>query len=71
MHVEYLVTGGPLSQSFGAEEHSDSGLVVMSPQAWAPVCADCLGKPRGDGFMQVDAVTAQIPKVSPISFWFT
>jgi hypothetical protein len=42
---------------FRSEEHAEPGLVVMSPQGWAYVQADCKGKPRGDGFMQIEQVT--------------
>ena len=46
---------------FRSEEHAEPGLVVMSPQGWAYVQADCKGKPRGDGFMQIEQVTVGIP----------
>ena len=44
---------------FRSEEHAEPGLVVMSPQGWAYVQADCKGKPRGDGFMQIEQVTVR------------
>lgn len=58
---EFLVAGTPLTQMSTAEQQANSGQVVLSPEAWALVEADCVGKPMAGGCVQLQAVLSPPP----------
>ena len=60
---EFLLSGTPLAQMSRAKENAQPGKVVLSPEAWSLIRAECAGTSLSDGFVELRAT----PKTLPIS----
>ena len=53
---EFLIAGQPLNQCGQAEAQAQPGEVILSPETWALIDADCLGYRLPNGYVQLHQV---------------
>lgn len=62
---EFLLSGAPLAQMSQAKEAARPGHVVLSPEAWALIRAECAGRELAGGFVELSATPDVLP-VQPL-----
>lgn len=62
---EFLLSGAPLAQMSQAKEAAEPGQVVLSPEAWSLIRADCGGREMPGGFVSLTSTPDVLP-VQPL-----
>lgn len=62
---EFLLSGAPLAQMSQAKEAARPGQVVLSPEAWSLIRAECGGRELPNGFVELSSTPNVLP-VQPL-----